>query len=139
MKNLNSEVSSSLRVFRLLKQNLREIIQPIRKEYLICWWILHMIKQDKVISNFLFDKKSFDKIAYPTFQCDIESKTFDISFDYLDIVIEIQENNVSHKNNPNDRLKESIVKFKTKRIKYFKLKDFEQRNHDYLDYFWNDI
>jgi hypothetical protein len=79
-------------------------------------------------------------IVYPLFQKllnDVEHRYYDIVFDKLDIIIEIQENNSQHMDNHNDILKEALVKIKNKRILYFKVKDYQDFNYSYLNKFWS--
>jgi hypothetical protein len=100
---------------------------------MICWWILYKLKSDEFISK-------YNKISYPVFQkviSDIEHRYYDVVFDKLDIIIEIQENNSQHLDNQNDILKEALVKIKNKRILYFKVKEYQEFNYSYLNKFWN--
>ena len=131
----NVSIKNEMPCYENISQTLRDKIKPRREEYLICWWILYKISNDQFIKNFLFvDKKKF---AWPTFQHNYNGRIYDVSFDQLKIVIEIQEDKIAHKNNLNDKLKETIVKFGGKRIKYFKLQEFNALRNDYLDEFWN--
>lgn len=112
----------------------KDNIQPKRKEYLWCWWIMNKIKTD----NFFKDN---NLLLTPLYQCKINDnyeKYYDIYYDKLDIIIEIHENCNNHKNNPNDCLKESIIKLKSKIIIYFKISEYDKTNHKYLYDFWND-
>jgi hypothetical protein len=123
--------------YKNINKNLRYRIIPQRQEYDICWWIIYMVSNDSFIKQFLFvDGKN---MAFPTFQRQYCDRSYDICFENLDIMIEIQEDNCAHKNNPNDILKESIIKFGAKRIKYFKLKEYNSKKLTYQNDFWENV
>ena len=127
--------------YDILDEKIKIGIFPKRVEYLICWWILRKIANDKFIGRYRFyDGK---KLTQPEFQkliSDDDDRFYDIVFELLDIIVEIQEDNSAHANNPNDLLKEALVKMRSKRILYFKIADFNSKNYVYLDEFWsNDL
>jgi len=123
--------------FDHLDRKTYEMIFPKRVEYLICWWIIHKISNDKFLSKYKFvDQKN---VTMPLFQKIIsnnDDRFYDVVFDNLNVVIEIQENSSSHNLNPNDLLKEALVKLRSKRIIYFKMTEFESDNYGYLKSFW---
>jgi hypothetical protein len=117
---------------------LKQIIKPDREEYEICWWIINKVSNDNFIKKFLFlDSEKKEKYAFPSFQHEYNNRFYDVCFDKLGLIIEIQENNSAHKHNPNDELKELIIKMMGKRIKYFKLCEYKKRHIDYLNDFWH--
>jgi hypothetical protein len=124
--------------YDVLEEKVKSVIFPKRVEYLICWWILRKIANDKFIGRYRFlDGK---KTTQPEFQkliSDDDDRFYDIVFELLDIIIEIQEDNSAHAYNPNDLLKEALVKVRCKRILYFKISEFNSKNYVYLDEFWN--
>jgi hypothetical protein len=130
----NVSVENGLPNYQNVNQIIREKIIPLREEYLICWWILYKISNDPLIKEFLFVDGKF--YAWPKFQENYNGRYYDVSFDELGIVIEIQEDKSAHKNSLNDKLKESIVKIEAKRIKYFKMQEYNASTYDYLDDFW---
>jgi hypothetical protein len=100
---------------------------------------LHKISNDKFLSKYkFFDDKN---LTIPLFQkliSNTDDRFYDVVFENLNIVLEIQENSSSHYLNPNDLLKEALVKLRSKRIMYFKMAEFELENFKYLRKFWKD-
>jgi len=131
----NVTIKDDMPNYENIDPQLKQIIIPSRDEYIICWWIINKISNDLFIKNFLFINKK--NISWAIFQYNYDGKFYDVSFDYLGIIIEIQEDKIAHQNNPNDKLKETIIKFNGKRIKYFKLQEYRKKTFDYLDDFWN--
>ena len=111
---------------------IHEKIKPMRIEFLICWWINHIIQND----NFL--QKYLDYIK-PSYQTYIDNRFYDIEFNKLDIIIEIQEDSSAHEENNNDITKESLIRIRSKRIIYFKCSEYYEDNYQYLDKFSNDL
>ena len=125
----NVSIKNDIPYYENIEPKLLKKIKPKREEYLICWWILYKISNDPFIKNFLFVNGK--NLAWPTFQHNYSGRFYDISFNMLRIVIEIQEDKTAHKNNLNDKLKETIVKFGGMRIKYFKLQEFNASINEY--------
>ena len=113
-------------------QKLDDKIVPKRIEFLICWWINHIIQND----NFL---KSYLKYIKPEYQTIFDDRFYDIVFNELDIIIEIQENNSTHEENKNDITKESLIRIRSKRILYFKCSKYDTHNYQYLNEFGDDL
>ena len=79
--------------------NLPEKAQPKRVEYIAIWYIINYINNDKFLSKY---KKSYLK---PTFQKCInieDNRYYDLLFEKIDIIIEVQEDSFAHTNNVND-------------------------------------
>lgn len=132
------EIVNDMPNYDVLEEKVKLAIYPKRAEYLICWWILRKIRDDKFIGKYRFFNGI--KMTQPEFQkliSDDDARFYDIVFELLDIIIEIQEDNSAHAYNPNDLLKEALVKVRCKRILYFKMADYNSKNYIYLDEFWN--
>lgn len=104
-------------------------IIPLRAEYMITWIIFNMVKEDKFLSKYIHT------LLKPSYQKYINKKNnryYDMSFENVDIIIEIQEVSYAHTDNINDSLKESLVKAKNKRIFYFNMSEYSEDQVDYL-------
>jgi hypothetical protein len=115
--------------------NIRTKIEPKRVEYYMAYWIMEKIKSDPYIGEFY-------NIINPSFQkylSENDQRFYDIVFDSLNIVIEIQEDSSNHLDNSNDILKESLAKFRGKRIYYCKIAGYKDRHELYLLEFWKDL
>jgi hypothetical protein len=134
-------ISNDLPDFDNLDKKTYEQIFPKRVEYLICWWIMFKISNDKFLSKYKFSNGK--NLTMPLFQKLIsnnDDRFYDVVFECMNLIIEIQENNSAHNLNPNDLLKEALVKLRSKRIIYFKMAEFESDNYEYLKNFWsNDL
>lgn len=115
-------------------KKLKEKIEPKRIEFFIAWWICNMTKKDPFLGKY--------SQSNPVFQHEIGSnddRFYDIVFEDLDIIIEVQEDSSNHHNNTNDILKNALAKVRNKRIIYFKLTEYKTYNYQYLDRFWSDL
>ena len=133
-------VQNELPDYSKLNTETKNLIFPKRIEYLISWWIIYKIKNDKFLNKYLYLDNN--KLTYPSFQkiiSETDDRYYDIVFENLDIIVEIQEDNSAHLNNFNDTLKESLVKIRSKRIVYFKINDYNSYNYKYLSDFWNNL
>ncbi len=136
----NVEIIDGLPNYSVLDIDIKIKINPKRIEFLICWWIQNKIKNDPFMSNYLY--VNGERLALPEYQKTIKSideRYYDMIFELLNIVVEIQEDNNAHKNNQNDILKEALARVRSKRIVYFKLVNYNQDKYEYLNEFWNDI
>jgi anaerobic ribonucleoside-triphosphate reductase len=90
-------IENDLPKFEVLDAKTFEQIYPKRVEYLICYWILHKISEDKFLSKYkFFDDKN---LTVPLFQKLISTKDdrfYDVVFENLNIVLEIQENRITY-------------------------------------------
>ena len=136
----NVNIIDNLPDYSSLDKSIKDKIMPKREEYLICWLIKHLIDNDKLLSQYLyFNGKPLTTPLYQKSIENIDERYYDMIFDELDIVVEIQEDDNAHKDNTNDELKEALVKVRSKRIIYFKLVDFNTNIQEYLKLFWNDL
>jgi hypothetical protein len=66
-----------------------------------------------------------------------DNKYYDLLFDKIDIVLEVQENADNHDDKDSDYTKEALVLLRDKRIYYFHIKLFQENNYQYLNDFWH--
>ena len=134
------DIVNGLPDYSNLDKEIKDKIAPKREEYLICWLIKNKIDTDKLLSEYLyFNGKKLTAPDYQRSIKNIDERYYDIVFDELDIVVEVQEDANAHKENVNDDLKEALVKVRSKRIIYFKLINFRVDTQKYLKSFWNDF
>jgi hypothetical protein len=74
----------------------RKFSEPIRDEYLIIWMINRKIK------NHIFFKNYYYNWLTPSYQITIQDRDYDLTFNFVDIIVEIQEDDGNHKDNDND-------------------------------------
>ena len=118
---------------KILIPELKNKIEHKRDEYIACFWIVHKIK------NHTFLKKYLD-LTLPKFQKLLSSddaRFYDIVFDKLGIIIEVQEDADHHMDSENDLLKESLALCRDNYIMYFKMRTYREEHGQYLINFWN--
>jgi hypothetical protein len=115
---------------RIEDLKIRKNIEPARFEYLAIWMINQKIKQDPFLKNYA---DGLCKASYQTSIAEIGNRYYDMVFDHLGIVIEIQEDTKPHENNENDTLKKAIVVVNQQRIAYIKHSGFKVSNVEYIN------
>ncbi len=120
--------------FEKLSKKDREIVEPKRFEYKVIWWLIHKIKTHQ------FLHKHENKLGI-TFQKPIrngDKKFYDLLFNNINLIIEVQEKGRAHDENENDLTKEGMVALRGKRIVYLKMDGFDDREgyKEYLDSVW---
>jgi len=93
-----------------------ENIKNPRYEYLYSFWINKLIINHEFFNHYI-------NILKPTYQKDINNKYFDITFESIKLIIEIQEFD-NHNNNDNDNDKLTYVNAKGYIVLYLKVNDF---------------
>jgi hypothetical protein len=117
----------------IVSLELRNKIKYKRDEYIPCFWLVHKIRNHIFLKNFLdFTQPEFQKVL-----SDNDDRIYDIVFDKLGIIIEVQEDASHHFNSKNDELKESLAICRDNYIMYFKIKSYKENHIKYLDEFWN--
>ena len=120
---------------KILMIDLKNKIIPSREEYLPCFWIVHKIRNHNFLNNYL-------DLVLPKFQKLLsldDARFYDIVFDKLGIVIEVQEDTDHHDQSENDLLKESLALCRDNYIMYFKMRLYRERHGQYLIEFWNTL
>jgi hypothetical protein len=108
-----------------------KMIEPKRDECLICWWVSQKIINDPFAGQFI----DLTKIRY---QYELDGRYYDMCIEPNGIVIEIQEDSISHLENINDVRKEAIAKYHKFLPIYFKIQKYNECNYKYLEEFWVD-
>lgn len=117
----------------ILNPHLRKKIEYKRDEYIPCFWIVNKIKNHEFLKNYL-------ELSLPSFQkvlSENDNRFYDIVFDKLNIIIEVQEDASHHDNNSNDILKESLALYRDNYIMYFKMNSYRTQHMNYFNAFWN--
>ncbi len=118
---------------KILIPNIKNKIFPSREEYLPCFWIVHKIRNHVFLNNYLdLVLPKFQKLLSPD-----DARFYDIVFDKLGIVIEVQEDAPHHDQSENDLLKESLALCRDNYIMYFKMSLYKKEHGLYLSEFWN--
>lgn len=120
---------------KILMIDLKNKIIPSREEYLPCFWIVHKIRNHNFLNNYL-------DLVLPKFQKLLsfdDARFYDIVFDKLGIVIEVQEDAEHHDQSENDLLKESLALCRDNYIMYFKMSMYKKYHNQYLAEFWNKL
>lgn len=131
------ELIGGIPEYKLINDDrLKKKLFPKREEYIAIWVILQRIREHPYLKRY---QKSYLK---PTYQQCVnvgDGRFYDLLFEKLGIIIEIQELSFSHTKNINDELKEAIVKVKNMNIYYFKLGEYKQNQRLYLNTAFKEI
>jgi hypothetical protein len=110
-------------------------IKNNRVEYIPCFWIVNKIRNHTFLSKFL-------DLTLPKFQhvlSTVDNRFYDIYFEKLKIIIEVQEDASHHLENNNDILKDSLAICRDNFILYFKIQTYKEKHINYLNEFWNEL
>ncbi len=123
-----SEEIYYLPIYSDYDEEIQKVVRPKRDEFKYLWWIRKNIKSHSILSKYENDLRiTYQEAIIPT-----DNKHYDMLFSKVDIVIELQENKENHKNNPNDIVKEAMVRMRGKRIIYFHMKAYKEKRSRYL-------
>ena len=118
---------------KVLLPELKNKIEHKRDEYIPCFWLVNKIRNHTFLKNYLdLVLPKFQKLLSPD-----DARFYDIVFDKLGIVIEVQEDADHHMESENDLLKESLALCRDNYIMYFKMRSYREEHGNYLINFWN--
>lgn len=123
--------------FEKLSKKERDLVEPKRFEYKVIWWLVHKIRTHPFLHK-------HEQLLGITYQKPIRAgdrKFYDLLFNNINVIIEVQEKGRAHDENENDLTKEGMVALRGKRIVYLKMDGFDDREgyKSYLDTVWYGI
>ena len=127
-------VTMGLPNYSVVNETLKNEIKPKRIEYLFAWWIINKIRDDPFLSKYM------NTLLKPTYQeklATTDNKYYDIGFEEINVLIEINESSNNHDANSNDILKYSLAKVRGKFITYFQESEYKLNSYSYLTTCWN--
>lgn len=104
-------------------------IIPKREEYMAVWSIINMIREDPFLKKY---KNDYLKTTYQQCVNKGDNRFYDLLFEEIGVIIEVQEYSFAHTQNFNDVLEEALVIARNKRIYYFKMGDYKENQYMYL-------
>ncbi len=111
-------------------------IEPKRHEYLAIWMIINQIKQDKFLRKYMDDelKPSYQKIISES-----DKKVYDLVFENIKLIVEVQEFSQAHTDSSNDVTKKNLAKTLDYAIIYFFEDEYFADQIGYIKKFTKDI
>jgi len=137
----NIEIKHPLNFSNLSIQDINKV-KPQRIEYFFAWWVNNQIQNH----TFLNKMKHILQPKYQETMGDYDKRYYDISFPKIKLVIEIQEDNASHKDNDNDKLKQDLAIYNNNQMFYIHEKQYKDASENgkyghinYLEKIWKEI
>lgn len=129
-EKLNKEYQQ-LPFYHELNKKIRDIVEPKRDEFKFVWWIIKNINLHPFLSKY----KDLLGITYQEPILKKDKRFYDLLFNNINTVIEIQEDKGNHKNNHNDELKEAMVRVRGNQIYYLHIAGWKS-SIDFLEELW---
>ncbi len=129
-ERLNKEYQQ-LPFYHELTKKIRDIVEPKRDEFKFVWWIIKNINLHPFLSKY----KDLLGITYQEPIVKKDKRFYDLLFNNINTVIEIQEDKGNHKNNYNDELKEAMVRVRGNQIYYLHIAGWKS-SIDFLEELW---
>lgn len=119
--------------FSVLNKNIQSKIEPQRREYIICWWLMNQICTD----DFIKSNDECKNLCKLTYQYNIEDRYYDAYIEHLKILFEFHETGSAHLYNQNDELKRCLAVVNMNTIIYIIESEYEKDPIAYLKKLWN--
>ncbi len=113
-------------------KTIKNIVTPTRDEFKYLRWILDNVYGHTFFKMFINDLDiTYQKSIKPS-----DNKKYDMLFQNIDLVIELQEEKVQHTDNPNDETKRAMVLLRGKRMVYFRMDICSNGPGKYMEKLW---